>query len=183
MASMTFTLLFVSFLFVVSAGSAVSGISTSPLQVFISADPQWGAAVLTVAFTSSVGGGSAPYAYRWSFGDGSVSSDQASPIHAYLYPGTYNATLVVTDSSGSRLGAAVTITVLYGQITTVIGGTTYVTSCEVGCEATGQATATYTSSEQPMFTTSDMILGVLLVAAMCLVYAIRRLDKKRKSIA
>lgn len=39
--------------------------------------------------------------YAWDFGDGSTSSE-AAPTHRYSAPGTYRATLVVTDSRGAR---------------------------------------------------------------------------------
>ncbi len=53
----------------------------------------------TLQFSSTVSGGSPPYAYRWDFGDG-MTSAEASPTHAYASAGTYLITLIVTDSGG-----------------------------------------------------------------------------------
>lgn len=38
-------------------------------------------------------------AWSWQFGDGTSSTEQ-NPVHTYAAPGTYNVTLVVTDSTG-----------------------------------------------------------------------------------
>lgn len=53
----------------------------------------------TIIFTSHVTGGTSPYSYEWSFGDGQTST-QADPVHLYLMPGNYQVTLKVTDSGG-----------------------------------------------------------------------------------
>ena len=80
------------------------------LQVSVSANPISGNPPLSVDFTSSVSGGSPQYSYSWTFGDGSASGE-ANPVHTYQNPGTYTATLTVTDSSGSQQRASETITV------------------------------------------------------------------------
>jgi PKD repeat protein/flagellar hook assembly protein FlgD len=46
----------------------------------------------------------AGFTYHWDFGDGN-SSDEQNPTHAYDSPGTYEATLTVTDKDGG-VGAA-----------------------------------------------------------------------------
>lgn len=48
--------------------------------------------------------------YRWSFGDGTTESTQANPTHTYTQPGTYIASVTVTDSRGASDQASVTIT-------------------------------------------------------------------------
>lgn len=72
----------------------------------LSVDGSWrvGATPLPVAFTSEVSGGVPGYAYAWSFGDGSTSSD-ASPSHTYNSSGVYEAILVVTDALGNEAQA------------------------------------------------------------------------------
>jgi len=50
-------------------------------------------------FTGSATGAS-PFTYTWRFGDGSPSSTGASPSHDYSLTGTYNVTLIATDSRG-----------------------------------------------------------------------------------
>lgn len=52
------------------------------------------------AFSTSVTGGTDPDTVNWSFGDGS-STDAADTSHAYAEPGTYLASVVVHDLSGS----------------------------------------------------------------------------------
>ena len=53
----------------------------------------------TITFTSFVAGGTSPYSYEWSFGDGQTST-QADPVHLYLMPGNYQVTLKVIDGGG-----------------------------------------------------------------------------------
>ena len=74
-------------------------IVNSALVVSISVRPSEGASPLSVTFLTTPFGGKPPYTFRWSFGDGNVSSVQ-SPNHTYERPGTYNATVTLTDSVG-----------------------------------------------------------------------------------
>jgi PKD repeat protein len=69
------------------------------LKIAIDASPRSGPATLSVKFTSQVGGGSPPYAYAWTFGDGTTGSGDA-PTHAYSTPGIYQAYVEVKDSGG-----------------------------------------------------------------------------------
>lgn len=84
-----------------------------PLQASITADPTLGPAPLTVSFTSTVTGGVPPYTYSWMFGDTPLASTGGpSPKHTYQNPGTYTATLKVTDLQGTQATTApVTVTV------------------------------------------------------------------------
>jgi PKD repeat protein len=59
----------------------------------------------SISFTASVTGGTGPFVYAWAFGDGVVSNLQ-NPSHTYAIADTYNATLTVTDSSGTTASAA-----------------------------------------------------------------------------
>jgi PKD repeat protein len=97
---------------VARCGYSVQGI---PLNVSVSANPKSGNVPLEVSFSSQVSGGVSPYSYRWSFGDGSSSSDQ-KPAHSYQKPGSYTATLTVIDNSGSQQSASVTVTVTYQPV-------------------------------------------------------------------
>jgi PKD repeat protein len=51
-----------------------------------------------VTFSSTFLGGVGPFAYNWSFGDGS-SSPLSNPIHAYAVAGNYTVNLTVTDTA------------------------------------------------------------------------------------
>ena len=62
-------------------------------------------------FAGSVSGGTAPYSYGWTFGDGSTSSGSPTPSHVYANPGTYTATLTATDSVGAVGTSSVAVTV------------------------------------------------------------------------
>jgi PKD repeat protein len=52
-----------------------------------------------VQFQAEVSGGTAPYSYQWSFGDG-ATSNLKSPDHSYKAAGTYTVSLAVTDDKG-----------------------------------------------------------------------------------
>ena len=69
------------------------------LKVAADGTPRSGPSPLTVQFSSQVGGGSSPYTYVWTFGDGSTGAGD-SPRHVYGTPGVYQAYVSVKDSSG-----------------------------------------------------------------------------------
>lgn len=78
----------------------VSVYSSSP-TVLAAAVPSSGIAPLLVGFSATVLGGDAPLSYMWDFGDG-ISSTENSPTHAYNIPGSYLASLTVTDFDGDH---------------------------------------------------------------------------------
>lgn len=73
--------------------------------VSLSATPSRGPPPLSVDFRATVSSGS-PTLYSWSFGDGSrydgTNASAADPNHVYSQPGFYNASVVVTESTGSN---------------------------------------------------------------------------------
>jgi parallel beta-helix repeat protein len=83
----------------------------SSLDITLLAKPLGGYPPLQISFTSSTSGGVAPYAYRWNFGDGSVSSQQ-NTTHTYSAIGNYLATVTVTDASSATGSNEIPITVL-----------------------------------------------------------------------
>jgi PKD repeat protein len=91
------------------AVSAPTGSGSSPVAV-ASANPTSGTVPLTVNFSSA--GSSDPdgtiVATAWTFGDGG-SASSAAVSHTYTVPGTYTATLQVTDNSGLTGLRSVTI--------------------------------------------------------------------------
>jgi PKD repeat protein len=82
------------------------------------AQPTVGLPPLVVDFTASASGGQPPFSYYWQFGDGEESTLE-SPSHVYTDAGTYQATLVVTDSK--PLSCTTSILVIAGPPVTCIG--------------------------------------------------------------
>src|SRR5262245_36881132 len=83
-----------------------------PPVAVASVSPLGGVAPLAVQFTGS--GSSDPefttLTYSWDFGDGG-NSTQANPSHTYANPGTYNATLTVTDQRNGTATKSLSIIV------------------------------------------------------------------------
>ncbi len=88
----------------VTASATVNVSITAPpgaLTVSFTATPTSGTAPLTVHFTPHVTGGKTPYAYRWTFGNGTASSTVTNPVYTYGASGVFPAELNVTDGSGN----------------------------------------------------------------------------------
>ncbi|TMI57139.1 PKD domain-containing protein [Candidatus Bathyarchaeota archaeon] len=81
------------------------------LNVTLSAKPLGGYPPLRVSLSGSAIGGLLPYSYSWSFGDGSISSQQ-NATHTYSIKGVYIATLTVIDASTVSGSNEISITVL-----------------------------------------------------------------------
>lgn len=81
------------------------------LRASIAAVSYKGTAPFTAEFSSSVEGGSSPYTYAWTFGDGSTGSTAANPSHLYTKAGTFPVQLTVTDSAGDVVNAFLNVTV------------------------------------------------------------------------
>jgi PKD repeat protein len=81
-----------------------------PLRATASGSPTSGPAPLAVNFTASASGGTSPYTFAWTFGDGQTSSAQ-NPTTTYRTAGTFTATLTVTDAQRETASASVTVTV------------------------------------------------------------------------
>jgi PKD repeat protein len=84
---------------------------TSPaLTLKISATPTSAAVNQTVTFTSTPSGGTPPYTYSWTFGDGGTATTR-NATHEYAAAGKFTAELIVRDNAGSSASQNVTITV------------------------------------------------------------------------
>ncbi len=86
----------------VTSGAAVA------LSASAVATPSSGVAPLAVGFTARAAGGTGPYRYRWSFGDGGTSTVQ-NPSRTYVAPGSYLVILTITDSRGATARATLTV--------------------------------------------------------------------------
>lgn len=89
----------------------VASVGPTPLTATASVTPSTGPAPLLVGFDGEASGGTPPYAYAWTFGDGTSDPSEKDPPHAYAQPGTYIAVLTVTDAaSGTAQAAPLSIT-------------------------------------------------------------------------
>ena len=72
-----------------------------PLAIFLDANTIEGKAPLTVNFDLDLDGGTAPYKWKWDFGDGQKATD-ANPNLAHVYdkPGTYMVEVTIDDAGG-----------------------------------------------------------------------------------
>jgi PKD repeat protein len=83
-----------------SGSQSVSVYVMPTIGVSISAAPPDGMAPVTVKYVASATGGTAPYTYVWMFPDGSTQrGTQAS--YTYSIPGTWSASVTVTDANGA----------------------------------------------------------------------------------
>lgn len=81
---------------------------TEPLAAVITTASQTGDAPFNVTFDGTASTGPIN-SYSWSFGDGLTASG-ATVFHVYQHPGTYSATLTVTDAGGLSHQNSMTIT-------------------------------------------------------------------------
>lgn len=81
----------------------------APIAAFSSADPVTAGAATRFDASSAVDPDGSIVRYDWNFGDGTVLLDGGpTPTHVYATPGTYTATLVVTDNEGASTGTIFT---------------------------------------------------------------------------
>ena len=83
---------------------------TGPLTASFTFSPTNPAIGDTVTFSGTASGGTPPYTYAWSFGDGQKGTG-ASPTHAYAASGTFTVTMNVSDSAGHKVSVQNTLTV------------------------------------------------------------------------
>ncbi len=99
--------------FEVSAADSVTitVVENLPPVVIAAANPLSGVVPFTVQFdgSQSFDPEGFPLSYQWSFGDGSLPSDEESPVHSFRFAGEYSVTFRVLDSFGQ--GATDTLTI------------------------------------------------------------------------
>ena len=85
--------------------------SAESLTAEIGSNATEGVAPATFEFQANLTGGTEPYTYVWSFGDGSEGSDEQDPVHTFDEAGTYNVTLTVTDTDQNETSDSLEINV------------------------------------------------------------------------
>ena len=80
------------------------------LQALAAASTSSGGSPLTVSFVGGAQGGSPPYTFSWTFGDGMTSTSQ-NPRHTYTSAGLFNVVLAVTDSRQNQSTTSLVIQV------------------------------------------------------------------------
>ncbi len=116
----------------VTATDAAGATDASTVAVTVAVAPSVTATASTntpgagsaVTFTASASGGTSPFSYAWTFGDGAMSTDQ-NPSHAYASPGTYTAHLWVNDSAGGSTTTTLTIVVTASNVIDSTTATAY----------------------------------------------------------
>jgi PKD repeat protein len=97
------------------------GVTPEPLRAQVNLDSTDIPA--TYRFEADGRGGTAPYTYHWDFGDGQEANVQ-NTRHTYENPGTYTATLTVTDATGQTASDSTEIIVSPEPTTTTSEPTT-----------------------------------------------------------
>ncbi len=82
----------------------------APLEANFTFSPTNPGTGLPVNFSGSAIGGTQPYVYRWSFGDGDRDTGQTIS-HVYRVVGNYTASLTVTDASGQTTATSQPISI------------------------------------------------------------------------
>jgi hypothetical protein len=85
-------------------------VSTPPLTAIVEINRTSGPHPFFVSVSANVSGGTPPYQYSWTFGDGATAST-AGAAHVFTTRGTYQVLLRVTDHDNRTAGAGVAVTV------------------------------------------------------------------------
>jgi hypothetical protein len=95
----------------------------------------------SIQFTGFASGGTTPYTWAWTFGDGGTATTQ-NPTHTYTAPGTFNVTLTVTDAASGTATDTTTATIIAPQPVLEIGAITGGFGIKSSVKNTGEGAAT-----------------------------------------
>src|SRR6058998_661101 len=99
-----------------AAGSTSFDVSPSP-SVGAYANPSAAVPGTSLAFSAQATGGPGGFTdYAWTLGDGATGSG-VQVIHAFAQPGSYQASVVVTDANGGTASGSVSVTISNIQVT------------------------------------------------------------------
>ena len=98
--------------------------------------------------------------YTWSFGDGATGSG-AAPVHTYMAPGAYTATLTVLDNAGATASDTAKVTVAVGPPGAVVwrqarGGTGFEVGHGIAVDGSGNVLVTGTFTDTADFGTGAL---------------------------
>ncbi|HXW67262.1 MAG TPA: PKD domain-containing protein [Thermoplasmata archaeon] len=93
------------------SGTAATAVYVNPSPaVSITVGPASPTAGSAAEFVATVSGGTAPFTYTWSLGDGATASSM-SVAHSYASSGSYAVTVTVVDAAGESVHANLTVSV------------------------------------------------------------------------
>src|SRR5438477_59864 len=142
--------------------------TTPPLSATITASTSSAQVGQTVSFTASATGGTTPYSYAISFGDGATGTGR-TPTYAYSTAGSYTVTVTVTDSGSPRANSLASITVnvqaLLPPALALPGNRTGVSGSWINFTVTARSpnparTVTLSASQLPAGAIFDSSIGV-----------------------
>ncbi len=117
----------------------------------------------TATFTATATGGTSPYSFAWSFGDGSSGTTNPA-THVYAVPGTFTASLLATDAKAATFTTSKSVTVIQSVKS---GAFPYVRAWDgiLPTESTADLQATFTLLQQRGYNAArislvDPVLGV-----------------------
>ncbi len=100
----------------VGVTDSVGAFADGGVTVVVNSDPQVAILAnvppfnLTVTLGAAIAGGTAPFTFIWSLGDG-AGSPNASLTHTYAAAGTYEASVIVRDATGREVTQSINVTV------------------------------------------------------------------------
>ncbi len=105
------------------ASSSISVVVSPAPAVQAAVDHQAAAPGSQVTFSAQASGGTGSFvSYAWDFGDSGKGSG-AQVTHAYSAPGSYAASVVVTDSNGGTATSSVSVTVSFVAVNAYVSST------------------------------------------------------------
>ena len=94
-----------------SASTAITVLSNAVLNASLRAGPAGGPAPFGTTFSTIAHGGTPPYSYLWSYGDGPAQGGANLSRHVFGAPGVYAVAVNITDATGVRARAITSVVV------------------------------------------------------------------------